>query len=895
MGVRILGPVRVTRDGGQPCKLSPKARALLAALVLATKQRASHDKVRECLWPHGGGSGASIRTLVKELRAQVPELLPAQNEPLWCALRVDRGDVDYFRFLDGRASARDQRGRERVNTLRTALDEWLGEPLEELGHANFDDERKRLTDEWRSATIDYLNGLLSIGESARFVSEMKDALRRWPDSEALCVVHMSAMGTNFRNITRCFNDWRRINGKPSDRLVKEYERLIQPRSATPSTVPRLLPRCRPDLVGRDAEVSALSRCLLPNGQPAGRIAVITGMPGSGKTQLAAYWAKTTERAFPGGTLYADLHGFASQDSPDPPAQVLAWLLSALAVRPEARKLDEMILAYRTALADREVLVVLDNARDVHQVRPLLPGSGPSVALVTSRDRLEELQARELAYEIRLGPLSHADAVAMLRADLGTARTGPDGDYLDEIATSCGDLPLALTVVAAKARLRPEEPLGEIAAALGSEATRLDSLSHRTMELNVHAALNSSYQSLSSEAAHLFKLLAIHPGPTIGWPAITALGGDSTRFATDELLAANLLEEPTCERFRYHDLVRLLAHEVANELPKRDRSAALDRVFGFLIEGAWACDQVLAPGRSVPVGPPSGQPVVAPRGIEDAMAWLDAEYATIATAIRYAHRCGCHQYTWLLAMIVVTYQWRSGRYSDAKECLGYAAQAAEWVAELGDQAMVYRMLAGSQRGLGDLGRAKDDLRQAITLSGRAGDVLGHAHGQHNLALLHRETGEPQAAARGFETALIAYRQLGDRLGEATTLSGLGKVWFDLGDCDGALRDAREALRVFKTTDDANGTASALVSLGRILAARHEAPQAIAVLSQAVADYEELRYPSREATAVVELADALCSANRFDEARTRLQLAAERLADIDQRAAAVVRARLASCDG
>jgi tetratricopeptide (TPR) repeat protein len=876
MHVQLLGPFRVI-DGGHPVHLSPQQRALLAVLILAPDQPVDHEYVRRRLWPGGGDKAATLRQCVTELRKRLPDNLPKGNEPGLIRITIARQDVDYFRFQGGVATAGSQRGAARAETLRAALAEWHGEPLGDVKNAYLREEKARLTKEWVKAVEDLLRVLEEIDRRA-FLRELRAARRRWPEDPSLFAIDLRRRFADRNPDARQFYmDWVREHGRPSRPIQRLYEELTRGSVPGPAgrPAPRQLPAHRPSLVGRAAQLDELSEALLTDDPAASRAVVVTGMPGVGKTQLVQYWADRMADSFPDGTLYADLNGFGSREAPEQPGQILVRLLNDLGVEPPVPTLDGMITAYRTALSARRALVVLDNARDVRQVRPLLPGNGPCAAVVTSRDRLEQLQVHEHVREIRVGPLTHADAVALLVADLGAARTRDAGAHLDEIAMLCGRLPLALSVVAARLRTRRWEDLADIAASLRDERTRLDTLGHRTDDLNVRAALNTSYRALSATAADLLARLALHPGPTIGWKAVVALCGDVQRAVrvADELVAASLLDDPAPDRYALHDLVRLYASESAQILRPADRADATDRVFQYLLHNTHACDRVLAPDRQLPIVEPDGFEAVAPATVEEVMHWLDAEYATVTAAIRRAYALGHDGYTWQLALVLVTYQWRTGRYADAERYLSYAVQAADRSAGAAVRALARRTLGGSLRGLGDRARAKIEIAQAVALAEQGGDELGTALGRQRLALLHREMGEPQAAAKQYTLALADFRRLRIVDGEAHALAGLSDVRQDVGDLRAALEFGEAALTLFETTSDLNGLASTIADVGHVHVARNDGIRAIAHFKDAAARYRSLRYSSREARSLIALADAQIAVHAVDEAREALLLARE----------------------
>ncbi|MEU0547638.1 NB-ARC domain-containing protein [Micromonospora sp. NPDC005979] len=897
----LLGDVHVVDDDDQEIFLSPQQRALLAVLILAPGQRADHQHITDQLWPSGGGSAAALRQCVTGLRKKLVDRVLKGGDRGFVEIRVARNEVDYFRFVDGVTSALKRPIEERLEVLRSALVEWPDEiaPLVGTGEYEVLGLRDALTKERVNAAERYLRSLEKL-DSREFSDQLRRARRLWPADSGLFAIELEWRFSRRRaDVHQFYQNWVREYGRPALAIEQLYIRRSRGSvlGLAELSTPRQLPAHRASLFGREAQLAELNEVLIRDDPTALRAVVVTGMPGVGKSQLVQYWADSVAASFPDGTLYIDLNGFGSREAPEEPTQLLARLLNDLGVEPSAPTFDGMVTTYRTALSGRRTLVVLDNARDERQVRPLLPGNGLCAVVTTSRDRLEMLQIQEQVHEIWLGPLGHADAVALLNGDLGTARVGHTQESLDEIAALCGGLPLTLTVVAARLRSRRRESPADVAASLRDEHTRLDTLGHRIGDLDIRSALNTSYSALPDTARRLLAQLALHPGPTIGWAAMVALcGGPALAVAGDEALtAANLLDQPALDRRTLHDLVRLFATERAQDLPPVDRSQAIDRIFGYLLHNAHSCDQVLAPDRRLPIGEPTGFDVVRPATVHEAMAWLTTEYATATAAVRRAHERGLDAHTWTLALTLVTFQWRTHRYPDSERYLGYAMQAADRSASPTVRALVRRALGGSLRGLGERPRAKSVTIEAVALAEQDGDEHGVAHGRQRLALLHREMNEPQAAAHQYMLALADFRRLGVATGEAHALAGLADVRLDLGDVGAALEFGEAAVILFTETEDENGQANTIVGLGRAYAAGNDNVRAASHFEDAASRYRKMQYRSREALTLVELAGAQQAGLAFADARASLRRANEIYLDLgDSAGADTTDARLRKLD-
>jgi transcriptional regulator with XRE-family HTH domain len=331
-------------------------------------------------------------------------------------------------------------------------------------------------------------------------------------------------------------------------------------------VPRQLPAAVADFTGRAAELQTLSRMLDEAGAGVPGTVVISaigGTAGVGKTALALYWAHRAAGRFADGQLYVNLRGFDPSGAPATPAEAIRRFLDALAVPPERIPPDPEAQAglYRSLLADRKMLVVLDNARDEQQVRPLLPASPGSLVLVTSRNQLAGLAAAERARLLTVDVLAHDESVQLLTDRLGARRAAAEPEAVDEIARLCAHLPLALTVAAARAAVRPGFPIASLAADLRDTAGRLDALDSGDPGASVRAVFSWSYQQLSAEAARMFRLLGLHPGPDISVPAAASLAAvekPEARRLLRELARGCLIAEHIPGRYAFHDLLRAYA-------------------------------------------------------------------------------------------------------------------------------------------------------------------------------------------------------------------------------------------------------------------------------------------------------------------------------------------------
>ncbi|WP_344558117.1 ATP-binding protein [Kitasatospora saccharophila] len=706
---------------------------------------------------------------------------------------------------------------------------------------------------------------LDCADPAAALARLRVGAERWQDSTELLSLRIEALRALGRDheVEPLLVAWSAKFGTAADYLL-----LAPPaaraggagRAADPVVRPRQLPAVSKDLIGRQAEVDRLAESLRGHGPAAGRITVVTGPAGVGKTSTAVTAAKRVEEdAFPDGTLYIDLRGF----SPGQPVDVAAALvrfLNDLQAPCDTPTSEGMGTAYRSALAERRVLVVLDNARDEAQVRPLLPGPGRSAALVTSRQRLDGLVVKESAEQVHLGTLGRVDALELLVALTEPARIDRATPVVEDLLDCCAGLPMALRIVAAQVTRRSPAMLADTVRTLRDGRTRLGAMDLRRDGLSVPSLLEGSYRLLNRPARRLLWQLAVHPGPTISWEAIKAMGRNAEgpggiSDAVDELVGMNLVDDTEDGRYVLHDLIRLYGTGLAEQQDPAERLDTLTGAMNFLLHNAHACDRQLDPDRRLPIAADPDVWTPSPTGPVEAMAWFDTEYPTLTGMFELARRLGQDRYVWHLALAVLTYQWRSNRYLDAAEHLGAALEAAERVAAPTDVALVRRLLAGTHRNLGRPEEAVRHLRQAVRTSEQAGDLTGFAYGCHSLGVLLNESGDADQALVQLRGALRAFGELDDDLGRGTVLDALAHAHHLRGDRAEALEHGRRSVDMLTGTEDRNGLAHAWFTLGRIEAAadRHEA--AVDAYRQAAGTYREIGYSSRTARVLVRLADSL----------------------------------------
>jgi tetratricopeptide (TPR) repeat protein len=665
-------------------------------------------------------------------------------------------------------------------------------------------------------------------------------------------------------------------------------------------VPRQLPSTIPHFAGRAGELRRLTALLdaVTGESGAVIISAIGGTAGIGKTALALRWAHQAADQFPDGQLYVDLRGFDPSGTPMDPAEAVHGFLDAFEISPQkipAAPAAQSAL-YRSLLAGRRVLVVLDNARDATQVRPLLPGSPGCLALITSRDELADLVAHEGARPLALDLLDQAEAVELLARRIGHHRVQAEMDAAAELAERCARLPLALAIVAARAAMNPDFPLDAIAEELRNEPDRLETLTTGNPDTSVRAAFSWSYQALRSPAARMLRLLGLHPGPDIYLPvaaSLAAVPSAQARTLLAELTRAHLLSEYTPHRYWFHDLLRTYAaQQAASNDTTRDRHAATHRALDYYLHSAFAAERCINPGRDpIVLGTPEPGALAEQFTCdEQAWQWFINEHANLLAAIDQAVRQGLDTHAWQLPWATATFLDRRGHWNDLLTTHQTALAAAGRAGDQAAQASTHRLLSHANLLLGKPTSAFAHLEQSIVLWRDLGDPVGQATAHHGFSLACQQQGDHTRAITQAQQALDLYRAAGHHTGEANALNTLGANYLRLNDHQRALDHCRQALDLFCTLGDKVGQASTLESLGDTSDRYGHPGQAVANYQRAVALRRELGDHYLEAVALTRLGDlhhGNGSAAAADEAWHQALAILDELAHPD---AAKIRAKL-----
>ena len=665
-------------------------------------------------------------------------------------------------------------------------------------------------------------------------------------------------------------------------------------------VPRQLPAATRLFAGRDGALMALAGLAAEAAgtSQATVIAVIDGPAGIGKTTLAVHFAQQAAGRFPDGQLYLNLRGFDPAAPPMTPAEAIRLFLDALDV-PAAQipaSLDAQTALYRSLLAGQRALVLLDNARDADQVRPLLPASPGCLVIVTSRSQLTSLVATEGAFPLALDVLSGADAHELLTRRLGPERVAGDPGAVDELIQLCARLPLALSIAAARSASQPALPIAALTADLRDARKRLDVLDAGHPSANVRAVLSWSYEQLGPGTARLFRLLGLHPGPDISAPAAASLAGlplDEGRRRLGELASARLLTEHAPGRFSSHDLLRAYAAELALSADSEtERNTATGRMLDHYLHTAYPAAMLLHPTRR-PVTLPPLQPGAEPEHIGDprqALAWFQAERPVLLAAAGRALEAGFDIHVWQIAQAMSGFLDTRGRWHD---WVGVEEQALVATQRLGDraaEATVRQRLGYARARLGAYDSAYAHLELALGIHTERGDQGGAAYARNAIAITLHSQGRYGEALDQAEQSLKLYTAVGDPSGQSLALNLVG--WFHalLGDSQQALSHGARALDLFRETGNRDGEASALDTVGYAHQQLGNHAAATAFYRQAIELDREIGSRPGLAETLDHLGDTRLDAGDQAEARTAWEEALAILDDLRHPGADAIRAKL-----
>jgi DNA-binding SARP family transcriptional activator/Flp pilus assembly protein TadD len=844
--IQVLGTVRAWLGDDEPVELtSAGQRAVLGLLALAGGQAVSRPELIDSLWGDGPPASAVnvLQTYVKHLRRRLEPgrtarsrsaLLPHIGDGYALRVTADTLDLLCFRQLCAQAAVARRAGDDHraAALLEQALRQWQGAPLADVPQLAGHPKVIAVAAERSVALARFGELKIALGEVAEALPALAEAVAAQPLDEAgqARLIRAYAAAGRRADAFEAYHAARRrladeLGVDPGPELRAAHDTVLRDEVVTGTAprrqVPAQLPADVPDFVGRSDELARLDALLTVPAGAANTVVVsaLSGTAGVGKTALAVRWAHRARAGFPDGQLYINLRGYDAE-RPVQAGEALARFLRALGVPGQDVPLDadERADRYRSLLDGRRMLIVLDNAASVAQVRPLLPGTPGCLTLVTSRDGLPGLVARHGARRLDLDLLPHADALLLLRRLIGP-RCDEDPAATAALADRCARLPLALRVAAELALARPSVPLRQLAGELADERRRLTMLdAGGDPETGVRAVFSFSYRQLPGPAARAFRLLGLHPGPDVEPYAAAALLGAPVAHARDLLEAlagAHLVQRGGAGRYTLHDLLRAYASELA--FLDGDETGTTRLLDAWLFTAGAAMDTLHPAERGRHASLVTPPAPVAPVG--DPMAaqvWLDEERANLAAAVAYAAAHDHPAHAVRLTVTLLRYLEGGGHVAEAVAMHTHARAAAQLTGDTAAEAQLLNNLALVYSQQGRFVQAAEHLRAAIDLARRCGDHEEEARALGNLGHVDSWLGRYDDAAARLREALALCRRTGNRPGEARVLGNLGQIYRRQGRHADAERHLREAVSLCRSISDHIGEAYALVSLGHVAA-------------------------------------------------------------------------------
>ncbi|MFJ9909461.1 BTAD domain-containing putative transcriptional regulator [Streptomyces sp. NPDC101152] len=858
----VLGSIQSHIDG-HPAPLGhARQRSVLAALLMDTGHPVTTNELTERVWGQRPPrqARATLHGYVSRLRqalSTTTEMAITRQAGGYVLALAPTATVDVHDFRRLVARGRECDDHNAVVLLEDALARWTGEAFGSFDTPWFNSMRDTLEQERFAAQLDLDDVRLRLGRHSESLPSLRVRSAAHPLDERLAGQMMLALHHSGRAAEALahYQDVRHrlaseLGIEPGPALRQIQATVLHPAPAPPAgqtsapgpdrparttpgpppergTPPAQLPATVTVFTCRQDEVAQLDEQARASG-----IAVLCGTAGVGKTTLAVHWAHRARHDFPDGQLYANLRGFDPSAAPTDPAEAVGGFLSALGVQPDRvpAALEERTALYRSLLADRKVLVLLDNARDTEQVRPLLPGAPGSFTLVTSRNRLTGLAVAVGARLLTVEPLTTDQACALLRARLGDSRIAAEPQAAREITTRCAGLPFALAVVAARAAARPHFPLALLAEQLRADADRLDALDAGDPATQLRAVFSWSYRALDADTARMFRLLGLHPGPDIAPPAAAALSGlplPTTRTQLDELTRAHLLTEYLPGRYSWHDLLRAYAAELSHA-QDTDHGRATRRMTDHYLRTARRADALLTP-RAAQIEATAQQLA----DHQDALKWFTAEYPILLALVARSPAPD----TWELASTLITFLDRNGHWQALATSQSTALETARRHHNKAAQADAHRGLGLALDRLDHPAEARSHYLRALALYAELGSHPGRARIHQHLSRLFESEGLHHRALTHARHSLKYYRAGDDIAGQSAALNHIGWVLAQLGDHSQASTHCRESLALAQKAHDINGQAHIRDSLGYVHSRLGEYQEAALHYRQAAALFRQ----------------------------------------------------------
>ncbi|MEU9691919.1 AfsR/SARP family transcriptional regulator [Amycolatopsis japonica] len=855
MDFRLLGPVRLQVRGQNVAIGEPRRQAVLAVLLLEAGRTVGVDLLIDRVWGESppGQVRRSLQAHITRIRRALEQADPGGAEvardPGGYRLVARPEQVDVFRF---RRLLREHPTD--VTRLSAALELWEGEPLAGLRGDWAERTRRTLRQEHTAAIVAWADAKIRDGDAAATLTRLTELTDENPLQEPAAAALMRALYavgrgadalTHYERILRALRE--ELGADPGPELAAVHEAVLRhdlpTATAAPAPVPAQLPADVAAFTGRADVLAELDRLADGTGEEP-VLVCLTGTAGAGKTATAVHWGHRVRDRFPDGQLYLDLCGYAPGE-PMPSSDALAALLSALL--PEGTRMPpgqaERAARFRTEVASRRMLVLLDNAATLEQIRPLLPGTHTCAVVVTSRDSLAGLVALHGAHRVDVDRLSEADAADLLRRLIGT-RVDTEPEATAELAERCVRLPLTLRLAAELAVSRPATPLSRLVGELRAAQQTLKLLSSGgDQRAAVRAVFSWSLRQLSEDTIRAFALLGRHPAPVFDSYALAALTGrsfDEARSVLDALVRAHLVHPAGVDRFGMHDLLKAYAAEIESDEP-----AALDRVYGYYLATIAAAMDRLYPAeanrRPSVVPPECAMPAL--DDADSARDWLDAELPTVqalATAGRPEHA---------VTLSALLFRYLDGRHETAALAVhGHAIKAARAIGDRAAEADALVAAGGLHMQAGRAVSAAADMWAAYALFGEAGNPLGQARALGNVGMIEESAGYYRQAADYYTRALALFHRLGDLTGQAHQLTRLGTVEARIDRLEEGSEHLRQAMALHREAGHRFGEAWVKIGLGELAANEGGLADSCRLHAEAAALFGRLGHRGSEAWAI-----------------------------------------------
>ena len=907
MEIRVLGPLQIggaERTGSG----SERDRAFLGELVAHWGEPVGYEHLAWSVWRERAPADPrnAVQVRISRLRGLIgPESIA--TGPSGYALRG--ADVDAVRFRELVRTASSAAGEEAVRVLDEALSLWRGRAFADMPSSPCTDTEAFALQEARLVAIeDRAEASLALGRHAELPAALRPVLSENPLRERLrgplmLALYRSGLPAEALELYRAgrAESVRELGLEPGPALRRLHESILagdpalgapSPVTARAAPVPRQLPSGVSDFVGRADQVDGIAR-VLTTPADAVPVAAVAGMGGFGKTSLAIRVAHRVREAFPGGQLFADLRG--TRDIPRPPSDVLVQFIRALdgeGALPAAE--DELAVLYRSLLAGRRILIVLDDAADAAQVGPLLPGYQGSAALVTSRRRLGSLDG---VHSFDLAQLAPDQARELFAGIVGLERTSAEPAATETVLAVCAGMPLAIRLAGARLATRPDWSVADLARRLHERGSQLDELTDG--DRSVRASLEASYVPLSPVAVLCLRHLGLWDGALFGLAEFTALAGvhpDEAEAVLGSLIEANLVDTPEPGRYRLHDLVRQFVGErVLAEESEQDRDAAIRRLLAWYVHAADNARRAIRPGRD-DVVPSYDGPGAVPAFTDrtEALAWLDRERENLTALAERAARREMHDLVWYVPLVLGDVCHLRGYWREWLALCSLGLRSARQLPDRHPEAVIANLAGVACLSLRRLEEAVEHFSRVAELVRASGDRLMEGFVLNNLGATFSALGENRKAVPALTRALAIGEEVDSAHVRGGALNNLARIDAAEGRLDTAARRFSQARETYRASGRSDTEGQVLTELAGVHRRLGREAEALDTLRQAVEALRDGGNRPGQAVALRELGDTLRRMGDAAQARSAWAAAHELLVAIASPDAAEIRARIAALD-